>query len=148
MVFNLEKRCIQLLDDGVERESPTALWEQYNFGSAPELLFKPCNSNDGSCFAYSVNGMTFEHDPIIRLHSEETPFGNGNSGNGGRGLDGIDDSAGNFENTFLKEDDDMKMKDERGKDVGERDEYAQSLMGMRSMRLNQRNSSVNETLSV
>ena len=113
-MFNLEKRCIQLLDDGVERDSPTALWEQYNFGTAPELLFKPCTadpnelaknksknkkrksnkkkSNSGkisdmkigseveydeedeedSCFAYSVDGRTFRHDPIIRL--EQSPL--------------------------------------------------------------------------
>ena len=79
-MFNLEHKCIQLLDDGVERDSPTALWEQYNFGTAPELLFKPCNSDsegigssssDDSCFAYSVGGITFQRDPIIRLEKDK-----------------------------------------------------------------------------
>ena len=45
-------------------------------GTAPELLFKPCvfdssdDSSSSSCFAYSVGGRTFQHDPIIRLEKK------------------------------------------------------------------------------
>ena len=42
-------------------------------GTAPELLFKPCDldsTDDSSCFAYSVDGRTFKHDPIIRLEKK------------------------------------------------------------------------------
>jgi len=46
LVYNFEKRCIQLLDDGKERENPVGMVSEYNFGSSPDLLFKPCSSDD------------------------------------------------------------------------------------------------------
>ena len=73
LVYNFEKRCIQLLDDGKDRESPVGLVSEYNFGSSPDLLFKPCDQ-DGSgdedeCFlaGYDSNSGSLKHDPIIRL---------------------------------------------------------------------------------
>lgn len=70
LVFNWEKKCIQLLDDG--RENPLDLLEKYDFGKSPELLFKPCNLDDRSnedveCFINVDNGRSYAYDPILRL---------------------------------------------------------------------------------
>lgn len=81
MVYNIEKQCIQLLDNGDHNnlENPMGMLRQYNFGSSPELLFKPCdykgNSDADSCFVYELNGRIYSHafDPIIRLPEKPAP---------------------------------------------------------------------------
>mmetsp|Transcript_11181 Transcript_11181/g.15391 ORF Transcript_11181/g.15391 Transcript_11181/m.15391 type:complete len:622 (+) Transcript_11181:61-1926(+) len=76
LVYNFEKRCIQLLDDGKERENSVGLVSEYNFGSSPDLLFKPCSSDDeedssddSGCFldGYGLGDKSYKHDPIIRI---------------------------------------------------------------------------------
>jgi hypothetical protein len=80
LVYNIEKKCIQLFDECIPRENHMALVEEYDFGSAPELLFRPCNIDGGSstsdydndpmatCFLpESPNGRSYAYDPIIRF---------------------------------------------------------------------------------
>lgn len=40
-----------------------------DFGTAPELLFQPCDVNDDQCFI-GGEGRTFKFDPLIRLPTE------------------------------------------------------------------------------
>jgi hypothetical protein len=79
LVFNVEKKCIQLLDDGLHDFSLNPL-ARYDFGSAPELLFKPCDVEGAdSCFL-GGDGKSYAWDPVIRLPLEtneiRTPFDN------------------------------------------------------------------------
>jgi hypothetical protein len=37
MLYDHDRRCVRLLEDGANTENPL---ERYNFGSAPELIFK------------------------------------------------------------------------------------------------------------
>lgn len=81
LVYNFQQRCIQLLDDGRARENPVGQVSEYNFGSSPDLLFKPCEmEGEGEvlqqeadeaeeCFldGYASGSRSFRHDPIIRL---------------------------------------------------------------------------------
>ena len=39
LVFDVHRKCIKLLDDG-SGENP---FEKYNFGTSPDLLFRPCD---------------------------------------------------------------------------------------------------------
>ena len=70
MVYNLKKKCIQILDDGLEQpEDMYNPLRRYQFGMSPELIFKPCDFDDESadqCFI-GENGKSYAFDPIIRL---------------------------------------------------------------------------------
>jgi len=44
LVFDLNSKCIKLLDDGTGRDP----LETYNFGKAARYLFRPCENEDGS----------------------------------------------------------------------------------------------------
>jgi 2,3-bisphosphoglycerate-dependent phosphoglycerate mutase len=65
LVFDLNSRCLKLLDDGTED-----LLSRYDFGAAPELLFRPCNAevetDSDTCFI-GDDGRMYVTDPIIRL---------------------------------------------------------------------------------
>ena len=74
LVYNVEKKCVQLLDDGSGLDPV----ERYDFGKSPELLFAPCDIApstgdvvDGAdrCFIGS-DGRTYSYDPIIRFEDE------------------------------------------------------------------------------
>ena len=75
LVYNLDRKCIQILDDGQETEAD---WSnplrRYHFGESPELLFKPCDyegvGNATECFI-GDNGRSFAYDPIIRLRRKK-----------------------------------------------------------------------------
>ena len=74
LVFNLKKKCIQVLDDGnaAEDEFYNPL-KRYKFGQSPELLFKPCDydgKGTDECFI-GENGISYSFDPIIRLVKEQ-----------------------------------------------------------------------------
>ena len=43
LIYDVNSRCIKLLDDGSGRD----LTKAYNFGSAVDLLFRPCLGEDG-----------------------------------------------------------------------------------------------------
>jgi len=43
LIYDVNSRCIKLLDDGTGRD----LMEAYNFGPATDLLFRPCITDDG-----------------------------------------------------------------------------------------------------
>jgi 2,3-bisphosphoglycerate-dependent phosphoglycerate mutase len=69
LVYNIRKRCIQLLETGLE--DPNDPLGHLDFGSAPELLFQPCDSeNDEECFL-GADGRSYRYDPLIRLGEEE-----------------------------------------------------------------------------
>jgi 2,3-bisphosphoglycerate-dependent phosphoglycerate mutase len=76
LVFNVEKKCIQLLDDGLHDFSLDPL-ARYDFGTSPELLFKPCGEDADSCYL-GGDGKSYAWDPVIRLPLEtneiRTPF--------------------------------------------------------------------------
>ena len=67
IVYNLKTKCVQLLDDGgyTEFSDPSA---RYNFGSNPELIFRPCEADDTECFwSFDSGSRSFAFDPLIRL---------------------------------------------------------------------------------
>ena len=69
LIYSLKKKCIRILDDGVDRKDEDDPLSRYNFGSSPELLFKPCDYSDvdaDSCFI-GANGRSYAYDPIIRF---------------------------------------------------------------------------------
>ena len=69
LVYDVRKRCIQVLEDGID-DDPLA---RYNFGSAPELLFKPCNSEDSEGVCYiAKNGKSYQFNPIIQFSTSNT----------------------------------------------------------------------------
>jgi 2,3-bisphosphoglycerate-dependent phosphoglycerate mutase len=76
LVFNLKKKCIQILDDGNETDEDFSNpLRRYKFGESPELLFKPCDfdSDEGAateCFI-GENGRSYAWDPIIRLKKKK-----------------------------------------------------------------------------
>jgi len=39
LLYDVKRKCIRVLDDGCGDDD---LFTKYNFGSSPELLFKPC----------------------------------------------------------------------------------------------------------
>lgn len=64
MIYDLKGKRIRLLDDGTDADILT----KYNFGSAPELLFKPCSEDDDTAEeCVLVGGRAFSYDPLIRL---------------------------------------------------------------------------------
>ena len=75
-MFNVKKKCIQLLDDGLDDGTKDPL-ERYDFGTSPELLFRPCDlSSDDACFLpphgpQHGSGRTYAFDPIIRLKEND-----------------------------------------------------------------------------
>lgn len=87
LVYSFDKKCIQLLDDGKEREDPLGLWREYNFGISPDLLFRPAGlvqvvgkgqeggagdqgaTGDGSFHYRTLTGQIVRHDPVLRLPS-------------------------------------------------------------------------------
>jgi hypothetical protein len=40
---------------------------RYNFGTSPELLFKPCDMSDSDQCFIGGEGRSYAYDPIIRL---------------------------------------------------------------------------------
>ena len=44
LIFDVKSKCIKLLDDGTGIDP----LERYNFGSAANYLFRPCENEDGS----------------------------------------------------------------------------------------------------
>ena len=68
LVYNTKKRCIQLLESG--NEDPDDPLRHVNFGTSPELLFRPCNTDEegeaDTCFV-SAEGKSYAWDPLIRL---------------------------------------------------------------------------------
>ena len=90
LIFDVKKKCIQLLQDEesyrLEQELGSSFdpIARYDFGTSPELLFRPCDfrntSNDSSsslnedtdeCFI-SDSGRTYAYDPLIRLPVNKT----------------------------------------------------------------------------
>eukprot|EP00746_Dinoflagellata_sp_MGD_P021982 gnl/MRDRNA2_/MRDRNA2_151339_c0_seq1.p1 gnl/MRDRNA2_/MRDRNA2_151339_c0~~gnl/MRDRNA2_/MRDRNA2_151339_c0_seq1.p1 ORF type:complete len:750 (+),score=112.91 gnl/MRDRNA2_/MRDRNA2_151339_c0_seq1:149-2398(+) len=62
LIYDLEGKRIRLLDDGKD----TDILTKYDFGSSPDLLFKPCYEEDADeCVI--VGGRSFSYDPLIRL---------------------------------------------------------------------------------
>ena len=68
MIYNVRKRCIQLLETG--EEDPADPIGHLDFGSAPELLFRPCDVGDEECYI-GADGVSFAYDPLIRLPRDE-----------------------------------------------------------------------------
>ena len=69
MIYFPEQRCIRLLDDGSGLDPFT----KYNFGSSPELLFKPVQDCTSSAEGetYHNNGTIFACNPLIKLPTPE-----------------------------------------------------------------------------
>tara|TARA_A100001015_G_scaffold283202_1_gene348288 strand:- start:263 stop:1051 length:789 start_codon:yes stop_codon:yes gene_type:complete len=78
LVYNVEKKCVQLLDDGTGLDPV----ERYDFGKSPELLFAPCDIQpDGDdsggdeepliCFI-GADGRTYSYDPVIRFVEDDS----------------------------------------------------------------------------
>ena len=55
LVYNVQKKCIQLLEDGTGIDPV----DRYDFGKAPELIFAPCDiqPEDTTVTAASAAGM-------------------------------------------------------------------------------------------
>ena len=72
LVFDVKRRCLRLLDDGRYPTDPSEALARWNFGTASDLLFRPCESDDGDeCDAEMP-------DPVLRLaevpsYLEDTP---------------------------------------------------------------------------
>jgi len=70
MVYSFKRRCIRLLDDGQMPTEPGAdPLARFNFGTSPELLFKPCADGDDSCILTDV-GRSYSLDPVIRFRQQ------------------------------------------------------------------------------
>ena len=64
LIYDVKKRCIQVLEDGID-DDPLS---RYNFGSAPDLLFKPCDQKDNDAICYiGKNGKSYQFNPIIEF---------------------------------------------------------------------------------
>jgi 2,3-bisphosphoglycerate-dependent phosphoglycerate mutase len=64
LVYNSEKRCIQVLEDGIDQDPLS----RYNFGSSPDLLFKPCDlDNDNEVCYLGKDGKSYQFNPIIEF---------------------------------------------------------------------------------
>lgn len=61
MVLDVQRKCIRIFDDG-KGEDPL---ERYNFGSKPELLFTPCDTEDSE-ECYIIGGHSYAFDPLVR----------------------------------------------------------------------------------
>ena len=71
LIYDMNRKCIRVLESPNEEDNSN-LFLKYNFGSSPELLFRPCNLADGEISKYNYpgpNGQTFSfsYDPYIRL---------------------------------------------------------------------------------
>jgi 2,3-bisphosphoglycerate-dependent phosphoglycerate mutase len=66
ILYNFRTKCVQLLDDGgYDNGDPL---ERYDFGSNPELLFRPCGVDDDECFLpTTIGGRSYAYNPLIRL---------------------------------------------------------------------------------
>ena len=62
LVFDVKRRCLRLLDDGRYSNDPAEALARWNFGTASDLLFRPCVSDDedDECAAELP-------DPVLRL---------------------------------------------------------------------------------
>lgn len=63
LIFDVNQKCLRLLDDGKYDADPSKALKRWNFGTATDLLFKPCDSNDPDAYC-DVDQIP---DPIIRL---------------------------------------------------------------------------------
>ena len=70
LVYSFRSKKIRLLEDGTE--DPSNPLGNYNFGSAPELLFNSCPDEgepigeDDQCFFFP-DGKSYAYDPLLRL---------------------------------------------------------------------------------
>ena len=64
LIYDLDQRCLRLLDDGKYDADPDVALARWNFGTAKDLLFRPCAPEDLSTDYCTVDGRP---DPIIRL---------------------------------------------------------------------------------
>jgi len=62
LIFDVTQRCLRLLDDGAYAADPEAALARWNFGTATDLLFRPCDAR-GAGDDCAVDAP----DPIIRL---------------------------------------------------------------------------------
>ena len=62
LVFDVKRRCLRLLDDGRYSNDPAEALARWNFGTASDLLFRPCvtDDEDDDCAAELP-------DPVLRL---------------------------------------------------------------------------------
>ena len=62
LVFDVKRRCLRLLDDGLYSNDPAEALARWNFGTASDLLFRPCvtDDEDDECAAELP-------DPVLRL---------------------------------------------------------------------------------
>ncbi len=74
-MYDVQRKCIRLLDDGSGEED---LLSKYNFGSSPELLFRPClvlpkkkdvldKESDVTSKTTGIHTSSVVDSPIIRL---------------------------------------------------------------------------------
>ena len=73
LVFDVKRRCLRLLDDGRYPADPAEALARWNFGTASDLLFRPCESDDEDSEC-----DTEMPDPVLRLaevpsYLEDTP---------------------------------------------------------------------------
>ena len=64
LVYDLDQKCLRLLDDGKYDADPDLALDRWNFGTARDLLFRPCAPEDLKTDYCTVDGRP---DPIIRL---------------------------------------------------------------------------------
>jgi len=64
LIYDLDQRCLRLLDDGKYDADPDLALARWNFGTAKDLLFRPCAPEDLKTDYCTVDGRP---DPIIRL---------------------------------------------------------------------------------
>jgi hypothetical protein len=111
LIFDLGRKCVRLLDDGKRDSNPLT---KYNFGTSPDLLFRPCDLSDDdlqadgkekdSCYL-DESGKLYAYDPIIRLpkvKSEEEDENNLDDPlHSGDRVDGYDAMTGNSVDSAL-----------------------------------------------
>lgn len=68
LIYNIRKRCIQILEAG--DEDPMDPIGHLDFGTSPELLFRPCDTSDDECFI-GPEGKTYAWYPMITLPAED-----------------------------------------------------------------------------
>jgi hypothetical protein len=120
LIFDLKRKCVKLLDDG-EGTSPLG---RYNFGTSPDLLFKPCDLDNEDLEIYDDtdrdqcyiddNGNLYAYDPIIRLSTHDNDDDDDDdthflhSGTDINDFDSADSDmhsgGGNFDNYVLSDD--------------------------------------------
>ena len=76
LVYSFRSKKIRLLEDGTE--DPNNPLGNYNFGSAPELLFNACpedgevfTEDNDQCFFFP-DGRSYAYDPLLRLEHAPT----------------------------------------------------------------------------